>query len=52
MKAKSCFKCGAPMNSGVEVCPECRERQPVRKSFLKLLAIAFIGGILLWLAFH
>jgi RNA polymerase subunit RPABC4/transcription elongation factor Spt4 len=40
-----CFKCGAMMNRAQEVCPACREKQRVRKTW-KLwlcLAVAFVA---------
>jgi predicted nucleic acid-binding Zn ribbon protein len=46
---KKCFKCGQPLRKGMDVCPECRERQPVRKLWKYWAAL--VAAILAWLAF-
>jgi RNA polymerase subunit RPABC4/transcription elongation factor Spt4 len=48
---KLCFKCGAQMNKPVEVCPECRERQPLHKFRMRWVALLIVA-ILAWLAFR
>jgi hypothetical protein len=50
--SKTCFKCGARMNSAIEVCPQCRERQPLPgKSRLRWIVLLIVA-ILAWLAFR